>query len=94
MKIGVLGTGMVGNAIASRLVGLNHEVMMGPRTADNHNAATWVTQAGSRAQAGTFAETAAFGEIVFNCSHGASSLAALRAAGAENLQGTAPTSTS
>jgi predicted dinucleotide-binding enzyme len=87
MKLGVLGTGMVGNAIASKLVGLGHEVMMGSRTADNRNAATWVTQAGPRGQAGTFAEAAAFGEIVFNCTHGASSLAALRAAGAEHLQG-------
>jgi hypothetical protein len=87
MKIGVLGTGMVGSAIASRLVELGHEVMMGSRTAGNRNAATWVTQAGARGQAGTFAETAAFGEIVFNCTHGAGSLAALRAAGDENLQG-------
>jgi predicted dinucleotide-binding enzyme len=32
MKIGVLGTGMVGNAIASKLVALGHEVMMGSRS--------------------------------------------------------------
>jgi 8-hydroxy-5-deazaflavin:NADPH oxidoreductase len=31
MKIGVLGTGMVGNTIASRLVGLGHDVLMGAR---------------------------------------------------------------
>jgi hypothetical protein len=35
MKIGVLGTGMVGQAIASKLVELGHDVMMGSRTADN-----------------------------------------------------------
>jgi predicted dinucleotide-binding enzyme len=32
MKIGVLGTGMVGNAIASKLVALGREVMMGSRS--------------------------------------------------------------
>ena len=32
MKFGVLGTGMVGNAIATKLVALGHEVMMGSRT--------------------------------------------------------------
>jgi len=34
MKIGVLGTGMVGEAIATRLVALGHNVMMGSRDAD------------------------------------------------------------
>jgi 8-hydroxy-5-deazaflavin:NADPH oxidoreductase len=87
MKIGVLGTGMVGNAIASKLVALGHEVMMGSRTAGNRKAAEWATRAGGRGRTGTFAEAAAFGDVVFNGTHGASSLAALKAAGAEQLRG-------
>ncbi len=87
MKIGVLGTGMVGNAIASKLVALGHEVMMGSRTSDNPQARTWAKTAGPRGRVGIFAETSAFGELVFNCTQGAGSLAALRAAGAENLDG-------
>ena len=87
MKIGVLGTGMVGNAIASKLVALGHEVMMGSRTSDNPQARTWAKTAGPRGRVGTFAETSAFGELVFNCTQGAGSLAALRAAGAANLDG-------
>ena len=39
MRIAVLGTGMVGRAIASKLVALGHEVTMGSRTADNESAA-------------------------------------------------------
>ena len=35
MKIAVLGTGMVGNAIATKLVQLRHQVMMGSRTANS-----------------------------------------------------------
>ena len=35
MKIAVLGTGMVGNAIATTLVTIGHQVMMGSRTANN-----------------------------------------------------------
>jgi predicted dinucleotide-binding enzyme len=85
MKIGVLGTGMVGNAIASKLVALGHDVMMGSRTADNAKAKTWADTAGARGHVGTFADTAAFGEVIFNCTNGANSLAALRAAGAANL---------
>lgn len=87
MKIGVLGTGMVGKAIATKLVGLGHEVMMGSRTADNEEAAEWVSAAGSRASQGTFAEAAGFGELLFNCTAGAGSLDALRSASPEDLAG-------
>ena len=87
MKIAVLGTGMVGNAIASKLVVLGHDVTMGSRTADNVKAAAWTQAVGPRGRAGTFADAAVFGELVFNCTHGANSLAALSAAGAANLEG-------
>jgi predicted dinucleotide-binding enzyme len=85
MKIGVLGTGMVGQAIASKLVALGHDVMMGSRTAHNDNARTWVAR--SRGRVGTFMDAAAFGTMVFNCTEGAKSLDALRAVGAGNLDG-------
>ncbi len=42
---------------------------------------------GSRASQGTFDEAASFGEVVFNCTAGTASLAALNAAGASNLKG-------
>ena len=71
MKIGVLGTGMVGKTIATKLAGLGHEVMMGSRTADHEGAAEWVASAEKGASQGTFADTAAFGELVFNCTAGA-----------------------
>ncbi len=87
MKIGVLGTGMVGNVIASKLVQLGHEVKMGSRTADNMKAAEWVKTVGSKASQGTFSQAAQFGEIVFNCTHGMASLEVLHLAGAANLKG-------
>lgn len=87
MKIGVFGTGMVGKAIGAKLVEVGHEVKMGSRTADNESAAAWVGEHGERASQGTFADAAAFGEIVFNCTNGAGSLDAIEAAGARNLEG-------
>lgn len=86
MKIGVLGTGMVGHAISAKLVALGHDVMMGSRTANHPKASAWARDAGPRGSAGTFADVAAFGEVLFNCTRGASSLAALEAAGAKNLE--------
>jgi 8-hydroxy-5-deazaflavin:NADPH oxidoreductase len=35
MKIGILGTGMVGNALGTKLVRVGHEVTMGSRSANN-----------------------------------------------------------
>lgn len=85
MKIAVLGTGMVGGVIGTKLVQLGHDVKMGSRTATNEKAAAWVHHNGPHASQGTFTEAAAFGEMVFNCTHGVASLKALDLAGADNL---------
>ncbi|KFA87808.1 NADPH-dependent F420 reductase [Archangium violaceum] len=87
MKIAVLGTGMVGETIGSKLVALGHEVKMGSRSATNEKAAAWVKKAGAKASQGTFADATAFGELLFNCTSGSGSLEALNAAGKENLEG-------
>jgi predicted dinucleotide-binding enzyme len=87
MRIGILGTGLVGHTIATKLISLGHEVKMGARSAQNPKAARWAGAAGARASAGAFAEAAAFGELVFNCTNGAGTLAALDAAGDANLRG-------
>ena len=87
MKIGVLGTGMVGKAIGTKLVQLGHSVKMGSRTSTNEKAAEWVKANGSNASQGTFAEVASFGEILFNCTSGMAALEALKLAGASNMSG-------
>jgi predicted dinucleotide-binding enzyme len=87
MKVGVLGTGSVGTAIGTKLVELGHEVTMGSRSATNEQAAEWAASAGAGASHGTFADAAAFGELVFNCTAGTVSLEALGAAGEANLSG-------
>ena len=87
MRFGVLGTGMVGRALAGKLVGLGHEVTMGSRRAGNERAVAWADQAGPSAGEGSFADAAGFGEILVNATAGAASLEALGAAGADNLAG-------
>ncbi len=87
MKIAILGTGMVGATIGSKLIELGHEVRMGSRTADNEKAAAFVAKNGPKASQGTFADAAAFGEVVFNCTKGEHTLDALQQAGAANLDG-------
>src|SRR5438105_1078447 len=87
MRIGVLGTGMVGRTIATRLVELGHEVKMGSRSAGNEKAVEWASGAGEGASEGSFADATSFGEVVFNCTPGAASVDALGMAGPENLSG-------
>ena len=73
MRFGVLGTGMVGQAIAGKLRALGHEVAVGSR------------QAGADTR--TFADAAAFGEANVNATAGSASLDALNMAGAGALAG-------
>lgn len=85
MKLGVLGSGTVGQAIGGKLVELGHEVMMGTREAAKLN--EWLEKVGGRAQVGTFAQAAAHGELIFNATNGAGALEALGLAGEANLNG-------
>jgi predicted dinucleotide-binding enzyme len=71
MKIGILGTGMVGETLGTKFVQLGHQVKMGSRTANNEGAAKWVKAAGANASQGTFSDAAAFGEMAFVCLKGA-----------------------
>ncbi len=86
-NIAILGTGMVGDVLGTKLVLLGHKVMMGSRTENNEKALAWKNKNGTLASNGTFADAAAFGEIIFNCTSGKVSLEALQLAGRENLQG-------
>lgn len=78
---------MVGQTLATKLVQLGHEVKMGSRQAGNDKALAWVAAAGDRASEGSFADAAAFGEVVMNATAGVVSLEALTAAGSDNLAG-------
>jgi predicted dinucleotide-binding enzyme len=86
MKIAVLGTGMVGHAIATKLAQLGHEVTMGSRDATNPKAVEWAQGEGHRGAA-TFADAAAGAELVINATAGTATLEVLTSAGADNLDG-------
>lgn len=87
MKIAILGTGNVGDTIGSKLIELGHSVTMGSRTANNEKAKDFVAKHNGKASSGTFADAAAFGEIIFNCTAGVGSIEALKLAGEKNING-------
>jgi predicted dinucleotide-binding enzyme len=98
MRIGVLGTGMVGRALAGRLAGLDHDVVIGTRGVEqtlarsdpdamgNPPYAEW-QEDNPAVQLVTFADAGAHGELIVNATSGTGALSALEAAGATNLNG-------
>jgi predicted dinucleotide-binding enzyme len=98
MKIAVLGTGMVGRALSSRLAGLGHDVAIGTRDVDTTLSAAEPDRMGnvpfaqwhadhSEVRLLTFADAGVHGEVIVNATAGGVSLAALEAAGADSLAG-------
>lgn len=98
MRVGILGTGVVGRSIAGKLAALGHDVTIGTRDVEALTARTEPDTRGNapfaqwgeenpQVEVGTFADAAGRGELVVNATNGAGSLDALRAAGEENLDG-------
>jgi predicted dinucleotide-binding enzyme len=98
MRIAVLGTGMVGQALAGRLSELGHAVVVGTRDPQATLARTEPDGMGNppfpvwkvdhpAVDLATFAEAAAGAEVVVNASSGAATLDVLSLAGAQNLAG-------
>ncbi len=87
MNIGVLGTGTVGETIASTLTEKGFNVRMGSRTENNAKAAAWVKRSNNHATQGDFNDSATFGDILFLCLNGAYTLNVINRIDRENLRG-------
>jgi predicted dinucleotide-binding enzyme len=83
--VGILGTGMVGRALAGRLAEVGYTVHVGARSADSASLEPLAAMAG--VATGSFADAAAAADIVVNATSGRHSVDVLTAAGADNLAG-------
>jgi predicted dinucleotide-binding enzyme len=96
-KVGILGTGMVGQIIGAKLAELGYQVTIGTRDVAKTLAkkernqygappfGEWHTQH-QNIQVGSFSDAARFGEILFICTNGGGTLDAIRLAGSENFK--------
>ncbi len=82
MKIGVLGSGVVGQVLAAGFLKHGHEVTIGSRSADKLK--EWAAQ-NPRGRTGDFTSTAQFADVVVLAVKGTVAVDALRAAGVTNL---------
>ena len=97
MRIGIIGTGVVGKTIAAKLNEVGHDVMIGTRNVSATLSRPNKDMMGATfsewhkkhpaVKLGTIAEAAKHGEIVINATAGAAALEPLQLAGAQNLSG-------
>jgi hypothetical protein len=84
MKIGILGSGGVAKTLAGGFIKHGHQVTVGSRTPAKLD--EWVAQ-NPQASTGTFADAAAFGDVLLLAVKGKAAAHALLLAGSENLNG-------
>ncbi|HET7460645.1 MAG TPA: NAD(P)-binding domain-containing protein [Longimicrobium sp.] len=87
MKIGILGSGVVGQSLGRGFAARGDEVIIGTREGGGGKLREWAEGTGGRGRAGTFAEAAAFGEIAVLATKWEGTENALGLAGAGNLAG-------
>jgi predicted dinucleotide-binding enzyme len=84
-KIGILGSGIVGQTLANGFLKYGYEVMIG--TGDVTKLAEWKTNAGEKASVGSFSDAAMFGDLVVLAVKGTAALEGIKKAGAAYLAG-------
>jgi len=83
VNVGILGSGDVGKALARGFLMLGHAVKIGSR--DPEKLADFVASAGEGASAGTFEETAKFGDLIVLATLGSATEDAIEIAGKSNF---------
>ncbi|MGB2957806.1 MAG: NAD(P)-binding domain-containing protein [Bacteroidota bacterium] len=84
-KVGIIGSGMVGVALANGFAKHGHQVMIGTRDPKKHEALKGNT--GGNARVGDFGETAKFAEMVVLAVKGTAAEEAVKTTGADALKG-------
>jgi predicted dinucleotide-binding enzyme len=80
------GVVKVGQALGREFASRKHEVMLGTRSPGSEKVQAWVAE-GEACSAGTFAEAAAFGEVIVLATLGLAAEEALELAGPDRLAG-------
>ena len=86
MNVGVIGSGTAGRALATAFLSEGHSVMLGTRDTFKEEVQKWRKE-NADGKAGTFEDTAAFGELLVLVTRGDIASKALEMAGAMNLSG-------
>jgi len=86
MKVGVLGSGLVGRVLGAGFLKYGHGVMLGTRKPAKAEVEQWLRE-NPRGSAGTFQQAAEFGELIVLCTLGRAAEEAIALAGPANFAG-------
>ncbi|WP_121353858.1 NADPH-dependent F420 reductase [Flavisolibacter nicotianae] len=86
MKIGIIGSGIVGRVLATAFLTEGHQVMIGTRDPQKEDVVKWAKKNPS-GKAGLFAEAAAFGDLLVLAVAGIAAEQAVQESGLENFRG-------
>lgn len=87
MRVGILGTGDVGQALGDAFIELGHDVRLGGREHGHPKAVAWAKKAGEKGAAATFTTAAQFAEVVVLATLGTATPDVLKAVGPEAFKG-------
>ncbi len=83
MKVGILGSGIVGQTLGSGFIKYGHQVKIGTSNPNKLN--DWIKNSSTNASVGSFADAASFGEIIILAVKGTAVMNVLEKAGSKNL---------
>ncbi len=83
MKVGIIGSGIVGQQLGLGFIRLGHEVMIGTR--DTAKLSDWLKTTGGKGSAGSFEDAAKYGELMVLATSWAGTENALTLSGKENF---------
>jgi predicted dinucleotide-binding enzyme len=86
MKIGIIGSGIVGQVLGKAFLSEGHEAMLGTRNTSKEEVVKWKKD-NPKGQIGNFEETAKFGELLVLATKGDATVAIIHLAGPENFSG-------
>ena len=87
MKIGILGSGVVGQALGKGFAERGYSVMIGSGTPNSEKLTEWVRRTGKKASTGTFSQAASQGDLLVLACLGTAAEDVIRLAGKENFEG-------
>jgi 8-hydroxy-5-deazaflavin:NADPH oxidoreductase len=87
LKVGILGSGVVGQALGRGFANRGHPVMLGTGSPGSDKLLEWVQSTGKNASTGSFAEAAAYGDILVFATLGSAVERVIELAGKENFSG-------
>lgn len=86
MKIGIIGSGIVGRVLGSAFLNEGHDVLLGTRDITKAEVVKWKNE-NEKGQTGSFKQAASFADIIVLCTAGSVAENAIELAGKTNFSG-------